>query len=324
LETRAAIKVDLAGRYRFLNQKAFGGELPDVPLRWMKSKRLGGTVSGTYYRDTGKMEIKGVSISEYLVTDEAKLDAIMLHEMVHVKVMSTAGKDIGGMHGLLFRAEMRKAESRSGMSIPMSEDLSGWELSEDVPEKELGVFILKYPDGRTIFQVFNLGAFTSETIVMRAWVEYHNRNGKRFSATWVLSRAKELRRFTEQRKFSKTGWYRMTTEMLGKIMTYGQVVDELQPPEEKVAAMREGRRMRRAAVSRRDLEDAIRQFEAVEECLRTLVQQFDGYWGYGVAQDPALEEMMAFSAKVKKAAKPLLDEAHRNVAKWEAEARRTS
>lgn len=224
-DVTAALNIDLNAKYRYWNDKAFDGLLPIIPVVWMKSKRIGGSVHGTYNRMTGVTISTKMDISEYLVTDEEKLDAVMLHEMVHVKMsVEFTGKDYGGQHGVFFQKYKREAEQKAGHDIAVSEDLSGWELSEDVEAKDYGVFLINRPNGKTSMKVFNLNAFMRDLPLMKEWIAAFD-YAKEYTAVWIVSKDRILLRYKIKNKFKKwdNDWY-PATDIQEKLIKDGKVI----------------------------------------------------------------------------------------------------
>src|SRR3990172_2092939 len=105
----ARFSYDLGARYAYWNAKAFGGELPQVPIRWATLKRVGGRVRAklkaknpVMYRITREadIEVVGIEMSDFLARDDEHLDGTLLHEMVHVYVLGILKLNEGsGGHG---------------------------------------------------------------------------------------------------------------------------------------------------------------------------------------------------------------------------------
>ena len=238
----AANLPDLQGKYRFWNNKAFGGELPPVKMSWMKSRRSGGTTKAT--RRGAVITPESIDISSYLVTDEDKLDGILLHEMVHVHTMVKNGTDFGGAHGVFFGANLRDAESKAGRKIPVSDDLDNWEFSEDMPSKKFGVAIWLMK-GRPCFQVFNYSSFIRnlESIKQAAisYAERYVRAGYEGDIVLLESEDRDLFRYREQRAFA--GWSKVNETLKEKLLNEGKILERIPaieaPPVSRVATEHE-------------------------------------------------------------------------------------
>ena len=92
LEEASGLDLDLKKMYMTFNSIYFGDELPkDIPISWYKSKRLAGEIAIAV---KGRGEYKEVAyvahlkISNVLERDKKSVVAIMLHEMIHVYVIT--------------------------------------------------------------------------------------------------------------------------------------------------------------------------------------------------------------------------------------------
>jgi len=234
----AADMPDLQSRYRFWNNKAFGGELPAVKMGWIKSRRSGGTTKAT--RRGAVITPESIDISSYLVTDADKLDGILLHEMVHVQTMVKNGTDFGGAHGVFFGGNLRDAESKAGRKIPISDDLDNWDFSEDMPSKKFGI-VLWLMKGRPCFQVFNYNSFIRnfESIKQAAlsYAERYVRAGYEGDIVLLESEDRDLFRYREQRAFSS--WSKVNETLKEKLLNEGKILERIPaieaPPVSRVA-----------------------------------------------------------------------------------------
>lgn len=226
----AAEPFDLKSKYRYWNSKGFGGELPSIPMKWVRSKRVGGYVEATVrYKTpmdrrlgTGEVTLKKLAVSNFLQMSEERFDEILLHEMIHVYVMGILGKaGRGGGHGADFLAKRREVSSKTGVNIPMTEDISGLQLAEDVPDKDVGVLLAKR-DGKTLMQVFNLNVLKR---VYRNVADTMERRGYPWFA-FIQSNERELQKYPEQRKYNRR-WYKVNDSLVNDIMRGGRILQEV-------------------------------------------------------------------------------------------------
>jgi hypothetical protein len=226
----AAEPFDLKSKYRYWNARAFGGELPNLPLVWTRSRRLGGYVKALVKYDNmlqkrmgeGNITLKKLAISNFLQMSEERFDEIMLHEMIHVYVMGVLGKTES--HGYEFLRKRREVQSKTGIKIPITEDISGMEIAEDVPDREVGVLLAKKKDGKTMMQVFGLRAFNR---LYRNIIDEMKR--KEYWYPWfalVESKERELQKYPEQRKYRR-GWYLVQDSFAKDILQEGRVLAEV-------------------------------------------------------------------------------------------------
>ena len=135
---------DLKKLYKELNQQHFGGQLPNIPVKWSaKLKRAIGIAKCTYkgqklqsavyskfskYVDEIPIETNieinmnsleiGISTINDLTLDDTK--AILLHEMVHILLYTK--RKIHEHHGSSeFDGWIKKLRADTGLNIPMKE-----------------------------------------------------------------------------------------------------------------------------------------------------------------------------------------------------------
>jgi len=219
---------DLKAKFRYWNSKGFGGELPNLPMKWVRSKKVGGYVEAMVRYKTpmdrrlgnGEVTLKKLAISNFLQMSEQRFDEIMLHEMIHVYVMGVLQKaGRGSGHGSYFMAKRREVMGKTGVNIPLKEDISGMDLADDVPNKEVGVILAKR-DGKTFMQVFNLKVLkrvyknVAELMELRGYYPWF---------AFVESDKRELQKYPEQRKYGR-GWYKVNESMAQDILNGGNVL----------------------------------------------------------------------------------------------------
>lgn len=83
-----ALDYDLDKKYDHFNQILFNNELPKIPIKWNKSKRVSGVVKARANVVQGRKVLVPDSmvmeISDLFKRSEQDLDAILIHEMIHV------------------------------------------------------------------------------------------------------------------------------------------------------------------------------------------------------------------------------------------------
>jgi len=232
---------DLKSRYRYWNTRLFGGELTDVPLGWTRSKTIGGRVvaralilNRELYKRTGQADItvRKLELSDFMKMDQDRADAILIHEMIHVWVMTKLGlNERPGGHGANFYAKLREMKSNSGLDIPVTEQIDVLEVSDDVEAKTVGVALIEHHNGKKYCQVMSKGYF----LAIRSDIKRDfDRNNYPWSAL-VMSDNKNLLKYKQQRKFGRT-WYGIEQSLVNSIMNYGETIEErTAEPERKVA-----------------------------------------------------------------------------------------
>jgi hypothetical protein len=179
---------DLKQRYTDYNRELFSGQLPDIKIDWATLKSAGGRVlykimAGA--RPYAKSPVSGEDVIEgthkgrkafmipgslkmqisnlYKRSDQA-LDALLLHEMIHVYFAVTGQFD--EQHGPNFRSMASDLSSRVGFEVPMKDKVDGLDLmSEDT--KEVGVILFDRGD-RYSFSIISPKLIQQEYMVQSA------------------------------------------------------------------------------------------------------------------------------------------------------------
>ena len=232
---------DLKSRYRYWNTRLFGGELTDVPLGWTRSKTIGGRVvaralilNRELYKRTGQVDItvRKLELSDFMKMDQDRADAILIHEMIHVWVMTKLGlNERPGGHGANFYAKLREMKSKSGLDIPVIEQIDVLEVSDDVEAKTVGVVLIHHFNGKKYCQVINKNQFIFERNDIKRHLDRRNYPW----AAMVISMDKNLLKYKQQRKFGSS-WYVIEQSLVNSIMNDGGIIeDRLAEPDRKVA-----------------------------------------------------------------------------------------
>jgi hypothetical protein len=167
---------DLQKKYDHYNQLLFGGELPQIPIKWAALKGVGGEVrikvkgvppnprmvrAGLLDRYHGMEVVPGshiMLISNLFKKSERGLDATLLHEMIHV-YFNHIGK-ISEQHGVAFLRKAKELSEKVGFHIPLTDNIEKLGLSDDVKLKEVGVQIIYRKDN-----TMSLAMFTGNGLV---------------------------------------------------------------------------------------------------------------------------------------------------------------
>jgi len=126
--------------YKEFNTFLFNNELPEIPLKFNRAKRSAAAVNSTIQsiKRNGKKEydndsiiIKNISFSTlHIKTDEA-LKGIMVHEMIHVWLLSNGVPFTTGdkSHGKEFMDKLHELQSKVNFTIPITEDVTQLEVN---------------------------------------------------------------------------------------------------------------------------------------------------------------------------------------------------
>lgn len=153
---------DLQKKYDHYNQLLFGGELPQIPIKWATLKGVGGEVrikvkgippnprmvrAGLVDKYHGMEVVPGshmMLISNLFKKSERGLDAIMIHEMIHV-YFNHIGK-LGEQHGIAFLRMARQLSEKVGFEVPLTDNVEKFGLADDAKLKQVGVQIIYRKD----------------------------------------------------------------------------------------------------------------------------------------------------------------------------------
>jgi hypothetical protein len=228
--------IDLEKRYDYWNKKVFGGLLPKIPITWMKSKSAGGRAKASI-RITSAVSSQvvpsGIELSEYIIGDPDELDKILLHEMIHIQVFMSSRPRDG--HGFMFEKFRKEAIEKSGIDIPIKEDVSEWKFTDNLKTKPIIMMVIT--DGATKKLIlWNESAFNKNLPEIKATMQ---RIYKVPNAEFFRSDSKRLNNLTVKRTLGR-GWsyYQLSSakikEMFDDAMKTATKVGEFKG-EQKVA-----------------------------------------------------------------------------------------
>lgn len=112
----------IAEKFKIFNTEIFGGELPEIPLVLTNAGRAMGMVRyQTRSRFGGKKEIFNLrlQISTRYDMPQPELEDILIHEMIHLYIISKGLRDTSS-HGTLFRKLMSDINARHGRNVTIS------------------------------------------------------------------------------------------------------------------------------------------------------------------------------------------------------------
>jgi len=153
---------DLHAKYQYFNTLVFGGQLPDIRIVWATLKRVGGYAHATTQIDplkpqpsplqvrlgredkqSNRFVVPGslyIKISDLYKRSEQAIDRILLHEMIHIRLMVTG--HIGEGHGSFFIAEQQRISKIVGFEVPRKDNLANAEFNSDIKIKPYGVILI--------------------------------------------------------------------------------------------------------------------------------------------------------------------------------------
>ena len=145
--------IDLYAEFNYFNAKLFNNELPSVPVKFNgRMKKSGGTCK---YKRTilTNIYIDGtatISIASSYQNDRKAVQAILIHEMIHLYFVVKNHHAEG--HGENFRKLATKFSKIVGFTIPVDSCKFDHEVMEVAMRKQpIGVLICTKKDGNKVF-----------------------------------------------------------------------------------------------------------------------------------------------------------------------------
>ena len=174
---------DIQARYDEFNQKYFGNELPKIPVSFAKLKNVGGHVSFQTHQFPGTRKDQSVIVHSsirlklsdaYKKTSE-NLDGILLHEMVHVYMLSVL-ENWKEHHGPVFMKKLREVSKQAGFPIPLKDSVDAFEPNIDKP-KPYVVILFKSSSGYT-YNLISSTTFTKDRQQLEMYCDLYNHRYK--------------------------------------------------------------------------------------------------------------------------------------------------
>lgn len=219
---------ELKDLYNEFNNKYFNGNLPDIEVKYGKIKGAGGVTQGKYNKKTKEVYPELIKITTYYKMTEEELYGIMIHEMIHVHLMSIGvHHDTGGQHGYKFKQKRKELLQKVNFHIPIDyKSYTAAKLNHDqLKTKEYDVLIRRYGNkDRCFITVFNKGVLEDNEDELRDMLEYdakvRRKEDEKFRYVIVRSDIKELSMFPHKRKISRKTFnmYKPEPEVLDKLL----------------------------------------------------------------------------------------------------------
>lgn len=137
-------------RVTHFNRLIFRGELPPIPVKLVRARTFLGKLQ---YRRTKKPFARGYTYSGFLMKisvshefDEALLDNVVVHEMIHYYIAYNGIKD-NSAHGEMFRRMMNEINARYGLQIRISHRFTPSERQQDLRVREHVVCVSRMDSG---------------------------------------------------------------------------------------------------------------------------------------------------------------------------------
>lgn len=133
---------NIRSEYMKYNKMLFNNELPNnIQFGWFSSSRTSGKVEAKSKRNS--VEVESLKLSDFYEQSYDDLINLLLHEMIHVKLLSqNIIQDFGGQHGIRFRHYVDEI-NKKGFNIPLSDDVHNKKIADkNKLIKDVGVVII--------------------------------------------------------------------------------------------------------------------------------------------------------------------------------------
>ena len=188
----------LMNLYREFNKKYFNNQLNEYPIVVKSLKKVVANVISTGIKNKPETwSIKNIIFSTQLEYNENEIKGIMLHEMIHVKLIEEHRTEFGGQHGLFFMQELRDLQKKVFFKIPITEDITYKSVSKDtMKEKEIIAIILNTMHSVSVFNIRLKNIIINEMKKMpKIWLD-------KFHPIIIISKNIQLLKYPIQRKIS--------------------------------------------------------------------------------------------------------------------------
>ncbi len=222
---------NLEEKYKLFNKLYFYNLLPTIPLSYSKSKTVGGQVKARYTKALGggNVLVQGslsLTITNLYKRTEEQFDAILLHEMIHVYFIVNG--NFTEQHGRYFNDLRKEISEKSGIDIPLTDNISDLELESDKNTK-MGVILLKRKDGRYSFALISKkNAIEKIQEIERTWISRLSKYGDvaEISIHTIESPlfTKYSLKYPVQRNLTKLGYYKLPDGSLDELLSKGEKI----------------------------------------------------------------------------------------------------
>jgi len=157
--------INLQREYDKFNRLIFQGELPKIPLKWTRSKKVGGTAGflvpkATRY-DSKTWKITGLTVSYFYEETYKEFLSDFIHEMIHIWEVHTGVANPNMQHAKAFMDKMKEINQRfPEIDITVKKNATHLKPSAAIKKKEYAVLTMKRKDGaHALVAVYNSAVF---------------------------------------------------------------------------------------------------------------------------------------------------------------------
>jgi hypothetical protein len=210
------LNTDLQKEYNFYNKLCFDNKLQNVPLEWNMNKgKLGFVMARGNKFNLASYIVLKLSISLFNQIDYKSFVDTLVHEMIHVYIITNHIKDTGS-HGIVFHREMDRINRMNlGITITITGDTSGFEISDTIRAKEF-VVVLNYKDTKPSgITIFNRNLYQD----IPRWYEAVKKRTTGYDFKYILSNDPNLQKYPALNSFKTNGlkMLRVTDELFKKL-----------------------------------------------------------------------------------------------------------
>lgn len=144
---------NLQAVYDELNRKMFDNELPKIPLKWTRSRKVGGKVEFKIRRNPPEVlrDTVVLKMSSAFKREVENFKLVFIHEMIHVWEIFGSGQSDSDLiweekrykgHGPTFHGKLQELNKKFNINIPLTDETSFEQISDNVksPEKAVVFF----------------------------------------------------------------------------------------------------------------------------------------------------------------------------------------
>lgn len=197
-------------RFERFNKEIFNGQIPIVPIRISHARTFLGRV--TYRKERHFFKTNYTSfclvISDSLDLAEEELEDIVLHEMIHLYILSNKLYDTSS-HGQTFRSMMKDINEKYGRHISITHRSTEEQKCQDQRLQQHLVLVAELNNGTYISVVHPQYKQKLERVL--------NYTGIVQSHWWIQSQSTLFNRYPKSRTLKL---YKMTPEILKEISRY--------------------------------------------------------------------------------------------------------
>ena len=145
--------------FEYYNELIFDGKLPVPWLRWSHSKTRLGVMKCKGMSKLGRTRIYDftISISDYYELTKEQLEDVLIHEMIHLSILS-AGIEDTSPHGIVFRGMMDKINRTFNRHITISVRTRNLQACTLQQHKDYLILALEMKDGKYFLSSVNPSA----------------------------------------------------------------------------------------------------------------------------------------------------------------------